>query len=72
MVTHLRVLGESSLMYIDMTGLTYFSKIYLRRCALDESSLIIGRGINILFKYLNLLVNTTDANPKKTIVNMNN
>ena len=42
MGTHLRVLGESYPMYTNMTGFGWFSKI-LCPCALDESSLSIGR-----------------------------
>ena len=42
MGTHLRVLSESYLMN-NMTGFEWFSKIYLRPCALDESRLSIER-----------------------------
>ena len=40
--THLGVLSESFLMNTNMTGFRWVSKI-LRPCALDESSLSIGR-----------------------------
>ena len=42
MGTHLRVLGESFQMNTKMTGFQMFSRI-LHSCALDESSLRIGR-----------------------------
>ena len=42
MGTHLRVLSESFLMITNMAWFRGFSK-YLRLCALDESSLSIGR-----------------------------
>ena len=45
---HLRVLSESFLMNTDMTGYNGFQKT-LRPCALDESSLSIGRVKNYTF-----------------------
>ena len=57
MGTHLRVLGKSYSMNTDMTGLRWFQKS-LRACALDKSSLSIGRVKEILFndslQYLHL------------------
>ena len=46
MGTHLRVLSESFLMDTKMTGFRWFSKFYVHpcaHCALDKSSLSIGR-----------------------------
>ena len=48
MGTHLRVLSESYPMNTNMTGFRLFSKS-LRFCALDDSSLSIGR---VLMVYL--------------------
>ena len=43
MGTHLRALSKSLSMNTNMLGYEWFSKNFLHSCALDESSLIIGR-----------------------------
>ena len=50
MGTHLRVLSESFPMNTNMTGFRCFSHffLFLRSCALEESSLSIGRVISVL------------------------
>ena len=50
MGTHLRELTESSSTNTNMTGFRLFSKVYAP-CALDESSLSIGR-VNSIQPYI--------------------
>ena len=60
MGTHLRALSESYLMSTNMTWLS----IYLHLCALDKSSLSIGR-VNLSIELSNDIqtISTTGINP---------
>ena len=62
--THMRVLIENYLMNTNMTGFRWFSK-YLRRCALDESSISIGRAKNHWVVCIRSFQD--DPNPKRSV-----
>ena len=64
MGTHLRALSESHLMNTNMTGFGWFSKFILLSCAMEESSLSIGR-VNITEIQFNF---TTRACPDGHVV----
>ena len=50
--THLRVLSEGYPMNTNMTGIKSVSKGNLRLCALNESSLMIGRVNIYIYIYI--------------------
>ena len=66
MGTHLRVLSESYLMNTNMTGKDDFQK-YLRPCALEESSLSIGRVKVRYLVYQQLKAGEHEANVNMTM-----
>ena len=69
MGTHLRVLSETYAIDTKMNGLDDFQK-YVHSCALDESSLSIGRVKGGIFKQIieSLYSNGTDRTLLKAII----